>query len=410
MPTAPLEELLRDPLRDTIPGSRPVVAYDPQGDDPGFLAAIDARSPQRARLTRRGRNHGHVAALDESDMPDSPPDASVLLKRWRSARPSVLNGAFSYLTEHEEAGVELFQRLSESSDMRPWMDEAELPDELELGSADAPLDDPERDVQKLIFDDPEVAQGAAWLKLARLSNHPDDDSLRLRIGFGRERADDASPLLERQRLISRLGRALLPGMDGLCQSEPLSHQLEELLRGPALLSQPLAYWNRPEGGALFHHDAFGENSPAGQRGVLYVQLGGETLWLALSINDLAARVREMIDAMTLGDLQELREVLYPEDGLGPLLPILADDDLLRQELCLPGCGRFSSLVNFGPSFTAWLADSGHACFLGPGDAILLPNHGLHHTCMHSVFCVSDHTTYALSVAVRLDAAPSPAQR
>ena len=52
-------------------------------------------------------------------------------------------------------------------------------------------------------------------------------------------------------------------------------------------------------------------------------------------------------------------------------------------------------------------NDGHAALLGPGDAILLPNHGLHHTCMHSVFCVSDHTTYALSFAVRLDTEPPP---
>jgi hypothetical protein len=403
MPQDALEELLSDPDRDAIPGAAPVVSYDPHADEPEFLAAIDARSPRRARLTRRGRDHGHFAALAD-EPPSELPD---LTHRWRSARPAVLRAAFTDHTHHADAGVRLFERLADPSALTDLLAETDLPAGIQPKPQDAPLDDPDRDLRKITFDDPQSGEGTAWLKLSRLSNHPDDGSLRLRIGFGRERDDDASPLLERQRLISQLGRALLPGMEALCTDPDLSARLETLLRGSALLTQPLAYWNRPEGGALFHHDAFGENSPAGQRGVLYVQLGGETLWLALSINDLALRVREMIDAMTLGDLQELREVLYPDDGLQPLLPILSDDDLLRKELGLPGCGRFATLVNHGPSFTAWLADSGHAALLGPGDAILLPNHGLHHTCMHSVFCVSDHTTYALSFAVRLDTEPPP---
>jgi hypothetical protein len=32
--------------------------------------------------------------------------------------------------------------------------------------------------------------------------------------------------------------------------------------------------------------------------------------------------------------------------------------------------------------------------------MLLPNHGLESTCMHSVFCASDEATYALSLAIR----------
>jgi hypothetical protein len=412
MPQDLLQELLDDPDRDTIPSASPVVSYDPDDDEPEFLTSLDAHSPRRARLTRRGHCHGYFAALEPSSTERPFPEPDALQKRWRSARPAVLRSAFSDLTHHAAAGLKLFDALQEPDPLRPWLHKAALPAGLTPQAANAPTADPDRDLQKILFDEPgsvsQPASHAAWIKLARLSNHPDDSSLRLRIGFGTERDDDASPILERQRLISQLGRALLPGMDEICSDEHLAARLGRLLRGPVLLTQPLTYWNRPDGGALFHHDAFGENSPAGQRGVLYVQLGGETLWLALSINDLAQRVREMIEAITLGDLQELRELLYPDDGLAPLLPILKDDDLLRQELGSPGCGRFASLVNYGPSFTAWLADSGHACWLREGDAILLPNHGLHHTCMHSVFCVSDHTTYALSLAVRLDAeAPAP---
>ena len=40
----PLEELLHDPDRDAIEGAAPVIAYDPHGDGPEFLAAINERS------------------------------------------------------------------------------------------------------------------------------------------------------------------------------------------------------------------------------------------------------------------------------------------------------------------------------------------------------------------------------
>ncbi len=396
----PLEDLLQDPDRDAIAGAAPVIAYDPQQDGPEFLSAISERASTRTRLTRRGRDHGHFAVLCDDE--DQALDVDAALKRWRSARPVVLRGAFDEAIPKAAAGVELFQRLSGDPDLLAWSAESELPGGLSPASEHSTHEDPERDISKISFADPEEDQGAAWLKLAKLSSFSEDESLRLRIGFGREGFDDASPLLARQRLISELGRSLLPGMEEICANTRVNWLISKALKGAALLTQPLAYWNKPEGGALFHHDAFGENSPAGQRGVLYVQTHGETLWIALSIDDLVTRVGEMMDAMILGDLKDIRESLYPDDGLEPLLPIINDEELLREELGKPGCGKFASLVNLGPSFTAWLADSGHACLLGPGDGILLPNHGLHHTCMHSVFCVSDHTTYAISMAIRLD--------
>lgn len=404
----PLKELLQDPDRDDIAGAAPVIAYDPHQDGPEFLAAIGERASSRARLTRRGRDHGHFAVLDDGD--DRRLDVDNALKRWRSARPTVLRGAFEEAIPKASAGVELFQRLSATPDLQAWAAESNLPGGLSPKHAQTIFEDPERDLAKLVLTDPSEDQGFAWMKLARLSTHPEDESLRLRIGFGQEGLDDASPVLERQRLISDLGRSLLPGMEEICQNARVNSLLSKALKGAALLTQPLAYWNRPEGGALFHHDAFGENSPAGQRGVLYVQTHGETLWLALSIDDLVTRVGEMTDAMILGDLREIRESLYPNDGLEPLLPILSDEERLREELGQPGCGKLASLVNLGPSFTAWLADSGHACLLKPGDGILLPNHGAHHTCMHSVFCVSDHTTYAISMAIRLNGEPKTGSR
>jgi hypothetical protein len=87
-------------------------------------------------------------------------------------------------------------------------------------------------------------------------------------------------------------------------------------------------------------------------------------------------------------------------GWKRLKALLADPDRLRRELSRPGCGVLGPLVERGPEFTSFLADSGHGCVLRAGDAILLPNFGLSRTCMHSVFCAGDEVGYSLSMAMR----------
>jgi hypothetical protein len=170
------------------------------------------------------------------------------------------------------------------------------------------------------------------------------------------------------------------------------------------LTQAIAYWNAPEGGALFHHDAFFEDGRAsGQLGVGYVQLTGSTFWLALSTPDLAERVREFVDLLAAGELRWVRARLAPHAReFGALEQLVADRRALERELGLPGCGRLAALVNHGPEFSALLADAGHAALLHAGDAILLPNHGPALTAMHSVFCAGEETGYSLSLAIRPD--------
>jgi len=97
----------------------------------------------------------------------------------------------------------------------------------------------------------------------------------------------------------------------------------------------------------------------------------------------------------------VRAQLWPQPAEWTRLCQLVDDEArLLRELALPGCGALGRLVNRGPEFSAFLADAGHAAILRAGDAILLPNHDLAHTAMHSVFCASEQTGYALSLAIR----------
>src|SRR5262249_475291 len=134
-----------------------------------------------------------------------------------------------------------------------------------------------------------------WIKSSWLSTHESDDSLRVRVSFGREQRDDASGDLLRHRLVAALASALFPESALVSANPRLVPLVERFAAEPVLFTQHIAYWNGPEGGASFHHDAFAEDADAvagvGQLGVCYVQLSGSTAWLALSIGDVAARVR-----------------------------------------------------------------------------------------------------------------------
>jgi hypothetical protein len=116
-------------------------------------------------------------------------------------------------------------------------------------------------------------------------------------------------------------------------------------------------------------------------------------------------VAEFLEILAEAELAGVRAQLFSEDPAGESAwrdarELAGDRRRLVRELGLPHCGRLHALVNRGPEFTALLADCGHALLLRPGDALLLPNHGLERTAMHSVFCADTRPTYGLSLALR----------
>jgi len=405
-PGAPPPGLFREvvlaPDREPSFGGAPVVSF--RGDDEAaFLAELERRARRRVVLRRRGRDHGAWAELDPRGLlPPNPRRRrreALFAERWHAARPSVLAGvALDALgRERRREARELGEALARPAALEPWLRER-------LAAAGgfrvvgpAPAADPERDLARVL-----VAMDGGpddlWCKTGRLSTHDGDRSLRLRVAFGREGDDDASPDEARHRAVAALAERILPGATELAALPGLREPLERVAGGPVRFTQHIAYWNSREGGALFHHDAFDEDGASGQRAVVFVQVVGSTAWLALSIEDLALRVREFLGWLEEGELPWLA------GELGPDLPRLAglarDRTRLLGELAAPGCGSFGPIVNHGPEFTSFLADAGHAALLHPGDAILLPNHGYARTAMHSVFCASARATYGLSMAVR----------
>lgn len=406
-PDGLLAELLGAPDRDRCPGARPVVAVSEQ--DPGaFIEEVQARCVAAPRLHRRGQHHGDWAELADplAFFPHEP--LPLLAKRWQDARPIVLHDVLSDEVMELVRTDTRLPALSSPGGLASWAAEREAhlsPDFSALDpEAAAPLTDA-RDVERVAFSwdgDDGPAVHDLWMKSQALSTHPEDASLRVRFSAGAEVEDDASRDLHRHRLVARLAERFVPELSALHRDGELRSLLGEWLRAKPLLTQAICYWNAPGGGALFHHDAFDEPAIGRQRGVLYAQLTGATAWLALSLEDLMARVREFIEPLTRAEVAELCGAPGDEAGVAALL---GSDDRLREELAAPGCGRLASIVNLGPQFTGFLADAGHGYVVSEGDVILLPNHGLGSTCMHSVFCASEEPAFSLSLAIRDTAGP-----
>lgn len=420
-----LAELLSAPDRDRCPGARPVVSVR-EDDEPGYLEEVEAREVARVPLERRGRWHGEWAML--AGEPEDPADARIPLtarlhQRWHAAKPIVLRGALDVATMRAVlAGrVALGGELGETGALRAFLERglADLEPHFELGGP-ARLADPERDLERnwvRWHADPDAAHGPRmndlWAKSAWLSTHEDDRSLRVRLSFGEEGRGDAARDLRRHRRVAELAEGLFPECALVHDDEGLAERLATWVGDDVLFTQHIAYWNAPGGGALFHHDAFDEPLVGGQRGVLFAQLVGRSAWLALSVDDLASRVAEFVGYLDEGELHWVRDALFPRPAdLRAAARLCADPRRARRELVRPGCGVLGGVVDRGPEFTAFLADGGHAFLLDPGDAIVLPNHGLGRTCMHSVFCADEDTSYGISFAMREEhpAEPEPEDR
>lgn len=400
-----LDRLLH-PMRARTPWARPVLPLVPE--DPARATVPAEWLHATAVLERRGHWHGEWADLNVQ-LPGEPEGVDAFLEecvaRWQRCEPVVLQGCFTEVVEQAQEWLEdrelLRERLSEPGGLREWLFE-----QLDPESGFEPLQrartlvDPERDIEKV-----RVAAGEheLWLKSACLSTYPEDASLRLRTSFGAEGDDDASHDIQRHRLVTELAQTLFPEAALVLEDPFLRTLLRRATGMDVLATQHIAYWNAPQGGAQMHHDAFAEDAwndgAFRQLGVCYVQFTGRTAWIAVSTEGLCSAVREFAALLRSGAMPWVSQVVDQH-----MLSLVDDDERLRTELALPGCGALHALVERGPEFTNLLAERGHAFLLEAGDGILLPNRGLHSTCMHSVWCAGDEVAYSLSMALRPDRA------
>lgn len=412
-PTDPgrtLLELLQAPQRDGSPGAARVLGLAP--DDPPELRALLERRAQRVvLLERRGVQHGEWAEFEPGAPSDSP--RAEWLQRFERAAPIVLPGLVSAATLAERgpelhARTELYAALiGAPGALRDFVLASALGPEYHVveRAPEGPSPPDPRDLERVgirrVDDTRQAPIEDLWLKSSRLSTHAADASLRVRFSFGHEVDDDNSRDLRRHLAVTELAERLVPECRLAHGCAPLRRLLDEWVGAETFLSQHIAYWNAPGGGALFHHDAFDEPLEGGQRGVVYMQLTGTSAWLALPIEALAAHVAEFAALLAAGEAPWVPAALFPNtNGFARFTELVSNRPRLLAELALPGCGALAAVVNRGPEFTGLLADAGHAWLLDPGDVIVLPNHGFAATCMHSVFCASDEPGYALSMAIR----------
>ena len=111
--------------------------------------------------------------------------------------------------------------------------------------------------------------------------------------------------------MTELAERLVPECQLAHDCAPLRRLLDEWVGAETFLTQHIAYWNAPGGGALFHHDAFDEPLEGGQRGVVYMQLTGTSAWLALPIDALAEHVAEFAALLAAGEAPWVRAALFP---------------------------------------------------------------------------------------------------
>lgn len=410
------DELLHAPDRDYCPGTNPVLSWR-EDDDAGYLDALERVGIGFYELERRGVWHGRWAELEGSKLyPPGPGGARLrkeLLGRWHAAKPivrrKVLGKAWRTVRDLAAERMELYERLvaapreEAAAVLREELGARLRPgSRFAFGAAATSFADPERDLARLAVSCDGETTDDLWVKLARLSTSGDDRSLRLRFSFGEEGADDASHDERRHRLVQLLAEDLLGEAAHLANEKDLAELIERLCGRGTFFTQHIAYWNAAGGGALFHHDSFDEDPAHRQLGVAYVQLSGRTAWLALSIEDLAHRVEEFLELLDVGEMPWVKEKLAGAELEVGALGTREAHETIARELALPGCGRLGGVVGCGPEFTSLLADAGHGVVLRPGDAILLPNHGLAATAMHSVFCGTPEGTYGISMAIRAE--------
>jgi len=399
--------------RDAIPGALSVLPCDAGQEGARLPRPGDAAARRRVELSRHGTWHGTWVELEAPEGGDG--SLSALRERWRAGRPIVLRGAareeLDELRPRIAAAFDLYETLSSPGALRAWLRTraADLPPGFSIQGRRARPADPRRDIEKVRLS----WQGAGrrgvrdlWLQSGALSAHPEDPSLRLRLSWGHEGGEGGGDSL-RPALLAELWDALLPESRAASANPAVVGAAEALCGEELFCTQPSACWSAPEGGAPFRQDFLAAPLDGSRHCACWVQLAGRTAWLALSLEDLAARVRELAALLRDGGLPRLRAELFPREGeFRRFLARAADADALLCELALPGRGSLGRLVDRGPELTAFLAGAGHAALLDAGDALLLPDHGRRRRAVASLFCASDLAAYALSMELRA-ARPAP---
>lgn len=247
-----------------------------------------------------------------------------------------------------------------------------------------------QEIEKITFDalDSEgnlVAENL-WAKFAWLSLHDKDASIRARFSFGLEGYEDVAADPQRETLAALICHSIFPESAILSQHEVFQTFIKAISKKdkPEFV-ECIAYFNAPNGGALFHHDV-----EAGHEGAIFAQLAGHTAWLGLSKKELIQHIitfvhnKPSIETLSTVQLQQI------QTADAARLDAWLDEDE-REALDI--------LLNETPDFMQQLTQAGHAFILHPGDVILLPQKNQQECAWHTVIGLGNEMSHALSFAV-----------
>ena len=358
-----------------------------------YLAPPGAAAGDGLPLGRRGVELGRVGIERDS----TPPDPEWIGQRWRRQQPTVVP---DFLAD-ELAGAATDIAVTEDL-VAAILDDQEPEDLLTASPYDQRLGDrfalissvwDEGDDQEIVtlefdaLDGDEVIAEGLWCKLSWLSFHEHDASLRFRFSFGLANYEDVAADFLRQRLSSELAEAVFPESRLIAANPRLDRLLGTALGEPELAYvERIVYFNGPDGGAQFHQDV-----ERGHLGVVYAQVSGRTLWLALAKAELVAEIQAFMAGPAAAGL---------DPAMAEAIRDQLDTDRLNQWLDEPDNDPLDQLINATPAFIRQLIEHGHGYALGPGDIMLLPQGDLDACCWHTVFCLGEEMGEALSFAVR----------
>lgn len=326
------------------------------------------------------------------------------IERWHQNEPIYLPyAARDFLSENDQyiqQSAALYQAVLEDQDIVECLEaqhyQVSLSPNFELLSSRYDASD-EQEIVSIDFDaykDDRLIEDI-WMRISWLSYSEQDASLRFRFSFGMEGYEDVSQDVERQLLAAQLEESIFPESRLITKNPELTNTISQLIGSQNFqYLERIVYFNAPNGGAQFHHDA-----EKGHLGVVYAQVSGKTFWLALSKKELIKEVQCFLANQdnfsniveTLKENPSLNESVF-ENLKNESYLDKALNDLFHPELML--------LLNENKLFFQQLVSNGYAYYLEPGDVILLPQESINNCAWHSVFCVGEEAGEALSFAIK----------
>lgn len=245
-----------------------------------------------------------------------------------------------------------------------------------------------------VLENGELIMEDIWMRVSWLSYIEDDESLRFRFSFGMEGFDDVSLDVERQKAAADLCECIFPESVLISKNTSLIETVTSIVQLKNIdFLERIIYFNAKNGGAQFHHDA-----EKGHVGVVYAQVTGQTLWLALSKAQLISEINDFLKKPE--NIDELQQVVSKKTDFDNLMKSAEDSAFLETLLDDPGNDEISELLNHSPRFFSQMINQDYGYILNPGDVILLPQENQAACAWHSVFCLGDVAGEALSFAIK----------